>query len=114
MNVKRVIICTIGGIIAAAICVGGMAAGGRVELTAVIIASGIGNRVLIGFVIGISNWRINFLLHGALIGLLVTLSSSVGILFTNMQGFIMYTVAGIVYGMLIELFATKVFKTPMA
>src|SRR4030042_111073 len=109
MNVKRVIICVIGGMIAAAICIGGMASSGRTELTPIIVATGIGNRVLIGFVIGISNWRINYLLHGALIGFLVTLSSSVGILFTSMQGFIMYTVAGILYGLLIELFATKVF-----
>jgi hypothetical protein len=114
MNVKRVIICTIGGMIAAAICIGGMASGGRVELTPVIIATGIGNRILLGFVIGISNWRINFLLHGAIIGFLVTFSSSVGIIFTNLQGFAMYTIAGIIYGVLIELFATKVFKAPMA
>ena len=99
--------------IAVAICIGGMASGGRVELTAIIVATGIGNRVLIGFVIGISNLRINYLLHGALIGFLVTLSSSVGILFTSIQGFIMYTVAGIIYGILIELFATKVFKAPI-
>ncbi len=114
MNIKRVIICVIGGIIAAAICIGGMATGGRVELTGVIIATGIGNRVLIGVVIGISGWRINYLLHGALIGFLVTLSSSVGILFNSMQGFAMYTAAGIIYGVLIEFFATKVFKAPMS
>jgi hypothetical protein len=30
-----------------------------------------------------------------------------------MQGFLLYTAAGIVYGLLIELFATKVFKVPM-
>jgi hypothetical protein len=113
MNVKRVVICIIGGMVAAAICIGGMAGGGRVELTAMVIASGIGNRILIGFVIGISSWRIQYLLHGAVIGFLVTLSSSIGILFTNMQGFLMYTAAGIVYGVLIELFATKVFKAPM-
>ena len=113
MNIKRMVVCTIGGIIAAAICISGMMAGGRVELTPVIIATGIGNRILIGFVIGISNWRINYLLHGAIIGFLVTFSSSVGLLFTSIQGFAMYTVAGVIYGALIELFATKVFKAPM-
>lgn len=113
MNVKRLVVCVIGGMVAAAICVGGMAGGGRVDLTAMVIASGIGNRILIGFVIGISNWKIQYLLHGALIGLLVTLSSSIGIAFSNMQGFIMYTVAGTVYGVLIEFVATKLFKAPM-
>ena len=100
--------------IAAAICIGGMASGGRVELTPIIISTGIGNRILPGFVIGISNWRINFLLHGAIIGFLVTFSLSVGIIFTSLQGFAMYTVAGIIYGVMIELFATKVLKAPMA
>ena len=113
MNIKRLIICIIGGMVAAAICIGGMASGGRVELTPMVVASGIGNRILIGFVIGISKWKIQYLLHGALIGFLVTLSSSIGILFTNVEGFLMYTAAGIVYGLLIELFATKVFKAPM-
>ena len=113
MNIKRLVICIIGGMVAAAICIGGMAAGGRVELTPMLVASGIGNRILIGFVIGISKWKIQYLLHGALIGFLVTLSSSIGILFTSMQGFLLYTAAGIVYGLLIELFATKVFKAPM-
>jgi hypothetical protein len=113
MNVKRLVICVIGGMVAAAICIGGMAAGGQVALTPMLVASGIGNRVLIGFVIGISRWKMPYLLHGALIGFLVTLSSSVGILFANVQGFLMYTVAGTVYGLLIEFFATKVFKAPM-
>ena len=113
MNLKRVIICIIGGIAAAGICIWGMLTGGRVEITAMLIASGIGNRVLIGFVIGISNWKIHYILHGAIIGFLVTFSSSVGILFTSLEGFLMYTCAGIVYGVLIEIFATKVFKAPM-
>jgi len=113
MNVKRMIICVIGGVIAGAICVSGMAGGGRVELTPMIVASSVGNRILIGFVIGISRWKMQYLLHGALIGLLVTLSSSIGIAFTSVQGFLMYTAAGIMYGLLIELFATKVFRAPM-
>jgi hypothetical protein len=113
MNKKRLIICIIGGIIAAFICIMGMKSGGRVEVTTVILLSGIGNRVLIGFVIGISNWKMNYLLHGALMGLIVTLSSSIVMLPDNMSGFIMYTIAGMVYGFLIELCATKVFKAPM-
>ena len=113
MNVKRLIICVIGGIIAAVICVMGMKSSGRMELTTPILLSSIGNRVLIGFVIGVSGWRINYLLHGTVIGLLVTLSSSVAILPDNLNGFLLYTIAGMVYGLLIQLVATKVFKTGM-
>jgi hypothetical protein len=114
MNKKRLVICIIGGIIAAFICIMGMKSSGRMELTTPILLSGIGNRILIGFVIGISGWKINYLLHGALMGLIVTLSSSIVMLPDNMSGFLMYTVAGIVYGLLIELCATKLFKAPMA
>ena len=111
MNGKRITICVIGGVIAGIICVLGMKSSGRMEVTTPILLSSIGNRVLIGFVIGISGWRMHYLLHGALIGLLVTLSSSVAI--PNMNGFLLYTIAGMVYGLLIELAATKFFKAGM-
>jgi len=114
MNTKRVIICTIGGIIAAGICVGGMASSGRVDLTPQVLIPSIGNRILIGFVIGISGWRLHYLLHGALVGLLVTLSGSIVIALSSMPGFIMHTAAGALYGLLIELVATKLLKAPMA
>jgi hypothetical protein len=114
MNKKRLVICIIGGIIAAFICIMGMKSSGKIEITTTILLSGIGNRILIGFVIGISGWKINYLLHGALMGLIVTLSSSIVMLPDNMSGFLMYTVAGIVYGLIIELCATKFFKAPMA
>ncbi len=114
MSKKRLIICIIGGIVAAFLCVMGMKSSGRIELSTSIMMASIGNRILIGFVIGVSSWKINYLLHGTLIGLIVTLSSSLVMLPDNMSGFWMYTIAGLVYGLLIELFATKVFKAPMA
>jgi len=114
MNTKRVIICTIGGIIAAGICIGGMASGGMVELTPQLLIPSIGNRILIGFVIEISGWRLHYLLHGSLIGLIVTLSGSIVIALSSMTGFIMYTAAGALYGLLIDLAATKLLKAPMA
>jgi len=114
MDTRRLLICLAGGVVAAGICIAGMKSGGNVSLTTAVLVSTIGNRILIGFVIGISSWRIHYLLHGALIGLIVTLSTSVVILPQNIKGFILYTLAGIVYGLLIELFATKVFKAQMA
>ncbi|HBD95797.1 MAG TPA: hypothetical protein DC057_16635, partial [Spirochaetia bacterium] len=57
----------------------------------IILASGIGNRILMGFVIGISRWKINYLLHGAILGLIVTLSTSIGLLTQNLIGFSIYT-----------------------
>jgi len=114
MSIKRLVVCIIGGLVAAGVCIAGMKSGGNVDLTTAVLISTIGNRILIGFVIGISSWRIHYLVNGALIGLIVTLSASVVILPQNIKGFVMYTFAGIVYGLLIELFATKVFKAKMA
>ena len=90
-----------------------MKSGGSADISNIVLISSIGNRILIGFVIGISAWRIHYLLHGALMGLIITLSVSIGILLDSLVGFFMFTVAGLIYGFLIELFATKVFKAKM-
>jgi hypothetical protein len=65
---------------------------------------------MLGFFIGISRLKINYLLHGALIGFLVSFINSVSFLEKNLRGFLFFTIAGIIYGLLIEFFATKVFK----
>ena len=90
-----------------------MKSGGSADISDMALISSIGNRILIGFVIGISAWRIHYLLHGALMGLIVTLSVSIGILLDSVAGFLMFTVAGLIYGFLIELFTTKIFKAKM-
>jgi len=66
---------------------------------------------MLGFIIGISSLKMNFLLHGALIGLLVSLITSIPFLEGGIIGFLLFTTAGIFYGILIELFATKIFKS---
>jgi hypothetical protein len=113
MNNKRFIVCLLGGVICSIICATGMKLTGAGAAIPIILASGIGNRVLIGFVLGISRWKTNHILHGAIIGLVVTLSTSIGLLTQNIQGFMMYTCAGIIYGILIEILATNIFKAKM-
>ena len=113
MTSKRFIICIMGGIAAAIVCVTGMKSSGNIEITTPILLSAVGNRILIGLVIGISGWRIHYLIHGALIGFIVTLSTSIIMIPENTAGFIMYTVAGLIYGILIELIATKIFRAAM-
>jgi len=83
------------------------------EITWGILAVTMANRLLLGFVIGISCWRINYLLDGAILGLIVSLSVSIGFFANNSLGFFLYTSAGIVYGILIEWLSTDVFKAPM-
>ena len=111
MKNKRLVICTIGGIIAGIICsVGGHLSGNISEFSFYLVAPAFFNRVMLGFIIGISSLRMNYLFHGALIGLLVSLITSIPFLEGNMNGFLFFTIAGIIYGILIELFAVKVFK----
>lgn len=111
MKNKRLLICTIGGLVAGIICsIGGLLSGNITEFSFFAIASVFVNRLILGFFIGISRLRINYLLHGILIGFLVSFINSVSFLENNLKGFFFFTAAGIIYGLLIELFATKVFK----
>ncbi|MFH1285911.1 MAG: hypothetical protein ABIH99_04995 [Candidatus Micrarchaeota archaeon] len=105
---KRVAVCTVLGLLAGLICYFGGAQAG-VVYTNEMIASTILNRALLGFVIGISCWRINYLLHGALLGLFVTLPVSV---FSGF-GANMMTLFGVLYGVVIELASTKLLSAPM-
>ena len=111
MENKRLLICIIGGIIAGLICsAGGLLSGNISEVSFFTIAPAFFNRLMLGFFIGISRLKINFLLHGMLIGLLISLITSIPFLEGGVEGFLLFTIAGIIYGLLIELFATKVFK----
>ena len=104
----------LGGVLSAVICLlGSQIIFGFPEITWDTLAATMANRLLLGFVIGISCWRINYLLHGAILGLIVSLSVSIGFLPENSLGFFLYTAAGIGYGILIEWLSTNVFKAAM-
>jgi hypothetical protein len=111
MKNKRLIICTTGGLIAGIICsAGGLLSGNIAEFSLFAVAGPFFNRIMLGFIIGISNLKINYLLHGILLGLLVSLINSLSFLEYGIRGFLFFTVAGMIYGLLIEIFATRVFK----
>lgn len=114
MNYKRFLICMLGGVLSAVIClVGKQIVYGFPEITSEAIAVTMANRILLGITIGISCWSLNYILHGAMLGLIISLSVSIGFLPANIFGFFLYTSAGIVYGIMIEWLATIVFKSPM-
>jgi hypothetical protein len=107
MTYKRLVICTILGLIAGLLCfLGGKYAAG-VGFTTFAALATVANRGFIGFAIGISRWRIPWFLHGIIIGILGTLPAAFPILdYPGMlKGFLMYLVGGAVWGFLIELFA---------
>lgn len=72
----------------------------------------VANRLLLGFVVGISSWKIKHHLHGALLGLILSLTVSIGFLPCEFLKFTLYTGAGIFYGIMIDWLATDVFKAP--
>jgi hypothetical protein len=113
LSAKRVIIATIFGIIAGAIClVLGMLKYPEAEFGAVQIVWVFINRTLIGFVIGISAWRIHWAWHGIILGGIVGLPFSYSMLFQGPKIIDFLVVLGIscVFGFFIELFTSAVFK----
>jgi hypothetical protein len=106
MTYKRLVICTILGLIAGLLCYLGGRYGAGMAFTTFAAVATVANRGFIGFAIGISRWRIPWFLHGIIIGILGTLPAALYDLNPNaLQGFIMFLVFGGVWGFLIELFA---------
>ncbi|KPJ67014.1 hypothetical protein AMJ44_07510 [candidate division WOR-1 bacterium DG_54_3] len=108
MSAKRVIIATIFGFITGFLCYFGGRYGLKVEMSTVHLFMILLHRGLLGFVIGISALRVPWALHGILLGLIIGLPSVPGIILG--EGSLAYFVAGAVWGFIIELFTSVVFK----
>ena len=114
MYKRRLLACMLGGSIAAVLCLlGRQILFGFPEILPETIAATMANRLLLGFVIALSAWRIHYLVHGALLGLVLSLSVSIGFLPDDVADFVAYTTAGVAYGTFIEWLATRVFAAPM-
>jgi hypothetical protein len=115
IQVKRIIIATLFGIIAGFICfLGAILLGLPVDplrFTVIIV-----NRTLIGFVIGISALRINWVLHGFLIGEIVGLPFFLYDITMNVGLTIAFGVLIInpLFGIMIEFFTSIVFKATLS
>jgi hypothetical protein len=106
---KRVATTTLLGVVAGILCwQGGVGAG--IVYTPALIAGTILNRTFVGFVIGISALRWHYLAHGALLGTLGSLPMAV--FSPDVRGGIMLTMYGALWGVLIEIAATKALKAP--
>ncbi len=110
---KRVLIATAGGVVAGLLCVSiGTALGLKPTLQT--LGWAVLNRTLLGFVIGISALRLHWAWHGCLMGLLVgSLFSYSAWMFEGPIWLVAGLLAGsIIFGLLIDLFTTVVFKQP--
>jgi len=113
MNKKRIWSGLFGGVICACVCLAGsQVIFGFPKITWSTVSMTVANRLLLGFVIGISSWKIKRHLHGALLGLILSLTVSVGFLPGEILKFFLYTGAGMLYGIFIDWLASYVFKAP--
>lgn len=112
---KRIIIATLAGILFGFVCLGFATSGGH-EIPNAIKLQILVSRTLIGFAIGISSLKIHWTIHGILLGLLFSLPMAFsGLLaevpdFSASAMFLSTVVMGIIYGFLIELITSVVFK----
>ena len=114
---KRVVIATILGLIfgvVAYLLARPMAPEGGIPGTGIVTL--ILGRGMIGFAIGISACRIGWWLHGIIIGLIFSLPMAFGAVWTGFgwTGLVGTLVLGIVFGFLIELITSVVFKAPVS
>ena len=113
---KRIIIATILGLLCGFVCLA-LASSGEGELPYAVKQQILFSRMLIGFAIGISSLKSHWTLHGILLGMLFSLPLAFSGLmapenpeFSSVMIFISTIVMGIIYGFLIELITTVVFK----
>ncbi len=108
---KRILTATLLGVVAGLLCAAGYGMG---KLTAIMFIWILLNRMLIGFTIGISSLRLHWALHGLLLGAVVgsLFSYHIAMAYGRAMPVIQVSVASLVFGLLIELFTTVVFKQP--
>lgn len=117
MKIKRLVISTLLGLVFGFVCYG-FASSGQKEISTLLALNIILGRTLIGVAIGISRFSCkHWSLHGIVMGLVFSLPTAFGAMlgpedpeFNHTMIFISTIVMGIIYGFLIELFTSVVFK----
>ncbi len=112
-SMKRVIIATALGMVAGLFCITGGILVFSMTFTPLGILFVMASRTLIGFGIGISSLRLPWVLHGALLGLIIGFPFPVYDLIIG-QGIKIASAAfimGPLFGVMIEFFTTIVFKS---
>ena len=117
MKTKRLIIASLLGVLFGFVC-NAMASSGSKEITLALSINIILGRAMIGFAIGISRFSLkHWSIHGLLMGLIFSLPAGFGALlapespdFSHTRMFIATIVMGMIYGLLIELITSVIFK----
>jgi len=117
MKTKRLIISTLLGLVFGFVCYG-FASSGQNEISTILALNIILGRTLIGVAIGISRFALkHWSLHGIIMGLVFSLPAGFGAMlgpenpqFTHTMLMTSTIVMGMIYGFLIELITSVVFK----
>jgi len=107
MLFKRTLIATIMGLLTGLFCAWGSA---RMGFGFWILASIVASRTVAGFAIGISRWKMPWWLHGPIMGAIFGLPISLPAFSTGPNGFYLLMGASIVYGFIIELVTSLIFR----
>ena len=105
---RRVVVTTVVGFLAGLFCAWGSTRAGDFGFW--VLASVVANRTLMGFAIGISRWRMPWWLHGPIMGVLFGLPMALPAMERGPSVFWFLTAASGVYGLIIEFFASVVFR----
>jgi len=117
---KRFVISTLFGLIFGFVCYG-FASSGQVPVPTLLAVNIILGRTLIGVAIGISRFPLrHWALHGIVMGLVFSIPAAFGAIlgpenpeFTHTSMFVATIVMGMIYGFLIELITSVLFKAKM-
>jgi hypothetical protein len=117
---KRVFFATLAGLGCGLIC-NCLASSGDYEIAWPITAQIISSRTLMGFAIGVSGYSLgHWLIHGAVFGALFSIPMAFSGLMAEIPGytksgmFLMTVLIGMIYGVLIEVVTSVVFKMKQA
>lgn len=113
---KRILIATAMGLMTGIICYLAGRYGLKDEINITMFLYIIANRTLAGFFIGISGLKISWYLHGLLIGFITGIPFSIGTLLDDpcIAVLTVSLILGAVYGLIIELFTSVIFKQGIA
>jgi len=117
MKTKRLVISTLLGVVFGFVCYG-FASSGQNEVSTILALNIILSRTLIGVAIGISRFTCkHWALHGILMGFIFSLPMAFGAMlgpenpdFNHTMIFVSSLVMGVIYGFLIELITSVLFK----
>ena len=113
---KRILTATAMGLMTGIICYLAGKYGLKDDINITMFFYIIANRTLAGFFIGISGMKMSWYLHGLLIGFITGIPFSIGALLDDpcIAVFSVSLILGSVYGLIIELFTSVIFKQGMS